>query len=47
MYKISDEVMKFIEKTMENWRVELKTGGKGLAELKTQRGIFQEMSYQH
>ena len=33
MYKISDEVMTFIEKTMKIWRVELTAGGK--------RGIFQ------
>ena len=32
MYKISDEVINFIEKTMKTWRVELTTGGKGLAE---------------
>ena len=31
MYKISDEVMNFIDKTMKILRVELKAGGKGLA----------------
>ena len=41
MYKISDEVINFIEKTMKTWRVELKVGGKSLAEAKIQRGIFQ------
>ena len=41
MYKISDEVIKFIEKTRENWRVELTAGGKGLVEVKIQRRIFQ------
>ena len=41
MYKISHETINFIEKTMKNWRVELKAGGKGLAETKTRRGIFQ------
>ena len=41
MYRISDEVINFIEKTMETWRVELTTGGKSLAEAKIQRGIFQ------
>ena len=41
MYKISDEVIKFIEKTMESWRVELTEGGRGLTESKIQRGIFQ------
>ena len=40
IYKISEEVIKFIEKTMENWRAELTAGGKNLAEEKIQRGIF-------
>ena len=35
MYKISDEVIKFIEKIIENWRVEL-TRGKTLDEVKIQ-----------
>ena len=41
MYKISDEVINFIDKTMKTWRVELTTGGRRLAEAKIQRGIFQ------
>ena len=41
MYKISHEVINFIDKTMNIWRVELTTGGKRLAEAKIQRGIFQ------
>ena len=41
MYKISDEVIKLIEKTMETWRVELTAGGKTLAEVKIQRGVLQ------
>ena len=41
MFKISDEVINFIEKTMKTWRVELTAGGKSLAEAKIQRGIFQ------
>ena len=41
MYKISNEVIKFIEKAIETWRVKLTAGGKGLAEVKIQRGIFQ------
>ena len=41
MYKISNETIYFIEKTMKNWRVELTAGGKSLAETKMQRGIFQ------
>ena len=41
MYKISHEVINFIEKTMKTWRVELTAGGKSLAEAKIQKGIFQ------
>ena len=41
MYRISHEVIHFIEKTTKNWRVELIAGGKSLAETKIQRGIFQ------
>ena len=41
MYKISDEVINFIDKTMKTWRVELTAGGRKLAEAKIQRGIFQ------
>ena len=41
MYKISDEVINFIDKAMETWRVELTAGGRKLAEAKIQRGIFQ------
>ena len=39
MFKKSDEVKNFIEKTMKTWRVEL-TSGRSLAEAKIQRGIF-------
>ena len=41
MYKISDKVINFIEKTMKTWRVEWTAGGRSLAEAKIQRGIFQ------
>ena len=41
MYKISHEVINFIEKTIQTWRVELTAGGRSLAETKIQRGIFQ------
>ena len=41
IYKISHEVINFIEKTMQTWRVELTAGGRSLAETKIQRGIFQ------
>ena len=40
MYKISHEVINFIEKTMKTSRVELTVGGTSLAEAKVQRGIF-------
>ena len=40
MYKISDEVINFIDKTMKTWRVELTAWGRRLAEAKIQRGIF-------
>ena len=40
--KISHETINFIEKkNIKNWRVELTSGGKSLAETKIQRGIFQ------
>ena len=41
MYKISDEVINFIEKTMKTWKVELTAVGRSLAEVKVQRSIFQ------
>ena len=41
MYKISHEVINFINKTMKTWKVELTAGGRNLAEAKIQRGIFQ------
>ncbi len=41
MYKISSEVIKFIENTMENWRVELTAQEKSLTEVKIQGDIFQ------
>ena len=40
MYKISDEVINFIEETMKTWRVELRDGGRSLAVTKIQRGIY-------
>ena len=41
MYKIPDQVVEFIQKTMQKWREELIAGGQGLADVKIQRGIFQ------
>ena len=40
MYKIPDQIVQSIEKTMQIWKVEL-TAGQSLAEVKIQRGIFQ------
>ena len=40
MYKISDEVINFIDKTIKTWTVELTAGRRRLAEAKIQRGIF-------
>ena len=40
MYKISDEVINFIEKTMKTGRAKLTAGGKSLAEAKIERSIF-------
>ena len=40
MNEIPDEVIHFIKKTLETWRVELTAKGKSLAEVKIQRGIF-------
>ena len=34
MYKLSDNVIKFITKAMEGWKVELTAGGQALAEVK-------------
>ena len=41
MYKISHEVINFIEQTMKTWRVELTAGGRRIAETEIQRGIIQ------
>ena len=40
MYEIPDQVVQFIEKTMETGRVELTAEEKSLAEVKIQRRIF-------
>ena len=39
MYKLPDIIVQFIE-IIQTWREELTAGGKNLAEVKTQRGIF-------
>ena len=40
MYKISSEVINFLEKTMKTWKVELTAGGRSLVKAMVQRGIF-------
>ena len=46
MYKISDEFIKFIEKTMTNWSGELTVGGKNLR-WKSRKVYSREMRYNH
>ena len=41
LYKISNKIIDFIEKTMRTWRVQLTAGGRNLAQAKIQRNIFQ------
>ena len=41
MYKIPNQVVQFIEKTMKTWKVELTAGGKSLTKVKVQGCIFQ------
>ena len=41
MYKISQELINFIDNTMKPWRGELTAGGRSLAETKIPKGIFQ------
>ena len=41
MYKISHEVINFIEKTIQTLKVELTAEGRRFAKTKIQRGIFQ------
>ena len=45
MYKISHEVINFIEKTMQTWIVELTAGGKSLAEQRSKEVFSKEMHY--
>ena len=41
LYKVLSELKIFIEKTMQNLKVELAPGGRSLVEVKIRRGIFQ------
>ena len=45
IYKILDELINFIEKTMKTWSVELTAGGRSLVEAKIQQVYFKEMHY--
>ena len=47
MYKISGEVIRFIENTMENWRVELTAERKALIEVKSSEGSSREIHYHY
>ena len=44
MYKIPDQTVQFIEKTMQIRRGESTVGSQSLTEVKIQRGIFQEVT---
>ena len=41
MYKVPNQIIQFIEKTMQTRSVKLTAGGQSLAQVKIQRGIFQ------
>ena len=41
MFKTPNQIVQFIKKTMQTWRVELTAWRQSLAEIKIQRGIFQ------
>ena len=45
MYKISDEVINFIDKTMKTWRVELTAGGRRLLKQRSKEVFSKEMLY--
>ena len=47
MYKITDEVINFIEKTMKIRRVELTTGGKNLLKQGNRKAYSMEMHYHY
>ena len=47
MYKISVEVIKFIDETNKNWRVKLTAGGKSLAGLNIQSATFYGDVFHH
>ena len=47
MYKISDGIIKFIERTRENSIVELTAGSRSLTEVKIQSGISQGDAHHH
>ena len=45
MYKISDKIINFIDKTMKTLKVELTAGGRSLAEAKVLKVYFKELHY--
>ena len=47
MYKISDKDIKFIEKTMKTWRVELTSGVKSYMKQRSREEYSWEMYYHH
>ena len=40
LYKMPNQIIQLIKKTMQTWRVELTAGGQSLAKVKIERGIF-------
>ena len=46
-YKMPNQVIQFIETTMQTWRVVLTAGGKSLAEVKIKEAYSREMHNHH
>ena len=47
MFKISDEIMNLIKRTVKTWRIELTAWEKSLAEARSREVYFREMHYHH
>ena len=45
MFKISDKIINFLTKALENWRIKLTAAEQILAEIKLQKGILKENAY--
>ena len=43
VYKISDQILQFIKKTIQTWRVKMTTGGQSLAIVEIQEVYSREM----